>query len=182
MKINALDKLSAKQRILFATFQLFLQHGVDGTSIDDIVTIAAVSRGGLYHHFGSKDVLYDAVLEQYFLRGFAEFDQAIFSDLSFEAQQATLIDMLGAMLSDVAHQYGVDKTRYFALFFDSLGRSSKFKTSIQKYYAQLINAMDEKAINEGEALAFLRQLEGEIYLATIFERTPDFTTLDPRED
>ncbi|MFT6657197.1 MAG: AcrR family transcriptional regulator [Maritalea sp.] len=182
LKIDALDKLGAKQRILFSAFQLFLQHGVDGTSIDEIVRVAAVSRGGLYHHFGSKDVLYDEVLEHYFVRGFSEFDQSVFCDLSFDSQRATLIDLLGAMFEDVAHQYGVDKARYFALFFDSLSRSSKFKRTIQNHYQDLIEAMNAKAPSATHAQNFLRQIEGEIYLATIFDRPPDFTTLDPRED
>ncbi|MGJ8527289.1 TetR/AcrR family transcriptional regulator [Maritalea sp.] len=182
MPIDALDKLSVKQRLLFAAFQLFLQRGVDGTGLEEILNVSGVSRGGLYHHFGSKDGLYDAVLDHYFLREFSEFDQSVFGDLSFDTQKTVLIDMLSSMFAQIGAQYDVDKARYFALFFDSLGRSPKFQRAIQSHYEALISALSEKAPTTSEAQSFLRQLEGEIYLSTIFDRSPDFTSLDPRED
>jgi len=182
MNVDALDKLNAKQRILLGALQLFMQKGVDGTSIDDIVTIASVSRGGLYHHFGSKVGLFEAVLEQYFLRGFSEFDQVIFAELSYTAQRSTLIDMLAELFLSIARQYGVDKTRYFALFFDSLARSPSFRTAIQRHYTDLEAAMSAKAPSATDAKSFVCQLEGEIYFATIFDRSPDFTAFDPRKE
>lgn len=182
MNIDALDKLGGKQRALFAAFQLFLQHGVDGTSIDEVVKVAAISRGGLYHHFDSKEALYEAVLEHYFLRGYSEFDLAIFDDLSFEAQKQTLTNALSAMFEDVTHRYGVDKARYFALYFESLSRSVKFKLCVQRFYTALHLALEDKAPSKHAALSFMRLVEGEIYFATLYDRSPDFTSLTGCED
>ncbi|WP_299349347.1 TetR/AcrR family transcriptional regulator [uncultured Maritalea sp.] len=182
MNIDALDKLDGKQRALFAAFQLFLQHGVDGTSIDEVVKVAAISRGGLYHHFASKDELYDAVLELYFLRGYSEFDLAVFDSLPFEAQKTTLTSAISSMFVDVTHRYGVDKARYFALYFDSLSRSEKFRRAVQKFYANVLAALENSAPSKQDAITFMRLVEGEIYFSTIYERTPDFTSLNPSED
>lgn len=182
MKSDALEKLSVKDRLLFSAFQLFLQKGVDGTGIDEIVSIASVSKGALYHHFGSKDGLYDAVLERYFLRGFSQFDAAVFSDLSFEAQKTALIDGLNDMYMEMAMRYDAEKSRYFALYFDSLSRSQTFRIAVQLYYSTLLASLEAKAPAPKLAQQFLTQLEGEIYLATVFNRHPDFTSIDPRED
>lgn len=43
--------------------RLFAARGYDGTSIEDVLREARVSRGALYHHFASKDALFAAVLE-----------------------------------------------------------------------------------------------------------------------
>lgn len=177
MQTDALNKLGAKERLLFAGFQLFLQKGVDGTGIDEILKFAEVSRGGMYHHFGSKTELYEAVLEHYFLRGFSAFDQATFTTLSFEVQKRAMCETLSDMFGDIESRYEIDRARYFALFFDSLSRSPAFAKAIRAYYADLTSAMTKSAGAEETAVRFLRQVEGEIYLATVFGRAPDFNAI-----
>ena len=41
---------------------LFATHGYDGTAIPVVLQAAGVSRGALYHHFESKEALFEAVL------------------------------------------------------------------------------------------------------------------------
>jgi len=172
-------KMTARDRLLEAAFQLFLVQGVDGTGVEEILKAAEVSRGGLYHHFGSKDGLYEAVLENYFLRGFSEFDAAVFSDLPYEAQREALLSSLTELFDDIEKKYEANKSCYFALFFDSMNRSKLFQHSIQQHYQSLIDCLCAKAISPQQAMAFLRQVEGEIYISTIFDRTPDFGSLIP---
>ncbi len=40
---------------------LFADRGYEGTSIDAVLDAAGVSRGALYHHFASKEALFEAV-------------------------------------------------------------------------------------------------------------------------
>ncbi|WP_290653137.1 TetR/AcrR family transcriptional regulator [Aquisalimonas sp.] len=56
-------RTEAAQRILTAARHLFTEHGVDGVSIRDIAARADVSKANVFHHFGNKARLYDAVLE-----------------------------------------------------------------------------------------------------------------------
>jgi len=42
---------------------LFAASGFDATSIDDIAEAAGVAKGGVYHHFASKEALFLRVLE-----------------------------------------------------------------------------------------------------------------------
>jgi AcrR family transcriptional regulator len=48
------------QRLLAAASRLFAQQGFRGTSVQEIVEAAHVTKGALYHYYGSKDdLLYD---------------------------------------------------------------------------------------------------------------------------
>jgi len=49
--------------ILYVAEQLFADKGFDGVSINDIAQRAEVSKANIFHHFGSKDGLYIAVLK-----------------------------------------------------------------------------------------------------------------------
>ncbi len=49
--------------IVAAARELFGELGYDGTSIDAILRRAGMARGALYHHFPTKEALFDAVLD-----------------------------------------------------------------------------------------------------------------------
>jgi len=46
---------SSRQEILRASARLFRERGYDATSMNDISAALKLSKGGLYHHFRSKD-------------------------------------------------------------------------------------------------------------------------------
>lgn len=47
--------VSPRQEILRASARLFRERGYDATSMNDISAALKLSKGGLYHHFRSKD-------------------------------------------------------------------------------------------------------------------------------
>jgi AcrR family transcriptional regulator len=52
--------IEPRQEILRAAARLFQQRGYDATSMNDVAGALKLSKGGLYHHFQSKDeILYD---------------------------------------------------------------------------------------------------------------------------
>lgn len=53
-----------RERLLTRARREFGLHGYEATSIETILDGAGVARGGLYHHFASKEALFDAVLDQ----------------------------------------------------------------------------------------------------------------------
>jgi AcrR family transcriptional regulator len=58
---------ATRARVLEAARELFGEHGYEGTSIDAVLRRSGVARGALYHHFGSKADLFDAVVERVFV-------------------------------------------------------------------------------------------------------------------
>lgn len=52
-----------RQALVAAARDRFGEQGYAGTSIDEIVRDAGVTKGALYHHFADKDALFRAVVE-----------------------------------------------------------------------------------------------------------------------
>ena len=55
---------ATKRDLIGVARKLFAEHGYAGTSLDDVVTEAGVTKGALYHHFENKRELFAAVAEQ----------------------------------------------------------------------------------------------------------------------
>ncbi|QNP73613.1 TetR/AcrR family transcriptional regulator [Streptomyces roseirectus] len=77
------DGTPVPQRLLAAATRLFAEQGYDRTSVQEIVEAAGVTKGALYHYFGSKDDLLHEVyarvlrLQQERLDAFANADRPI---------------------------------------------------------------------------------------------------------
>ncbi|MBR8704064.1 TetR/AcrR family transcriptional regulator [Porphyromonas levii] len=50
--------MSNKEQILRESFMLFLKNGYEAVSLVDIEKACGVSRGGIYHHFKSKESIF----------------------------------------------------------------------------------------------------------------------------
>ena len=53
-----------QDKLIAAARRLFDQQGYADTAIDDIADAAGVTRGAVYHHFGGKQQLFRAVIEE----------------------------------------------------------------------------------------------------------------------
>lgn len=53
-----------KQTLIDVAEDLFTLHGYSGTSLDAIVSRAAVTKGALYHHFPGKRAVFEACFER----------------------------------------------------------------------------------------------------------------------
>ena len=52
------------RKILDAAAHLFLEKGYDGASLQDIIDETKLSKGAIYHHFGSKEDIFEAVCDR----------------------------------------------------------------------------------------------------------------------
>ena len=55
----------ARNRILDATGRVLLRDGADAVTIAAVASEAGVSKGGLFHHFASKDLLIAGLVDRY---------------------------------------------------------------------------------------------------------------------
>ncbi len=57
------DAKATRQRLLTAARSEFARYGIAGARVDRIAAAAASNKAQIYHYFGSKDALFDAVWE-----------------------------------------------------------------------------------------------------------------------
>ncbi len=55
--------LATRQRLVETATRLFAARGYEATSVEAVLEEAGVSRGSLYHHFASKEALFEAALD-----------------------------------------------------------------------------------------------------------------------
>ena len=54
---------ATRDQLVTEATRLFAERGFEATSVEAVLDAAGVSRGSLYHHFKSKDALFEAVLD-----------------------------------------------------------------------------------------------------------------------
>ena len=54
---------ATRDRLVAAAVELFAERGFEATSIEAVLEHTGVSRGSLYHHFASKQSLFEAVVD-----------------------------------------------------------------------------------------------------------------------
>src|SRR4029077_20703998 len=55
---------SKRDQIVRSAAKLFLERGYDSVSVNDIIDLVGGSKGTIYSNFGSKEKLFEAVVEQ----------------------------------------------------------------------------------------------------------------------
>jgi AcrR family transcriptional regulator len=93
-EVGGEDQAAVPRRLLEQATKLFAKKGFDRTSVQEIVEAAGVTKGAMYHYFGSKDDL----LYEIYARVLREQTRQLESVASSDAP---LRERLGAAASDV---------------------------------------------------------------------------------
>lgn len=64
MKLREQKKVETSARLIAAARRRFVERGYVSTSMDGLCAEAGVTRGALYHNFGGKEGLFEAVVRQ----------------------------------------------------------------------------------------------------------------------
>ena len=73
---------ATRERVLSIAESLILQRGFAGTSIDDIIKDAAITKGGFFYHFKGKDDLAASLMRRYQVN-----DRAFFGAVAERARE-----------------------------------------------------------------------------------------------
>jgi TetR/AcrR family transcriptional regulator len=91
-----------RQAIFAAAAEAFAARGFDGTTVDEVAASARVNKAMLYYHFGDKQRLYAAVLDDMF-GGVARRVESIPPDGAPAAKIAAFIEAIAAEASARPH-------------------------------------------------------------------------------
>lgn len=95
---KATKAVETKRKIYETAEHLFKKYGFDNVSIDSIVEMAGVSKGGFYVHFASKDSLITALINDFVNK--LDLDYKTYFE-SFPAQ-TTATDILISLIGKIA--------------------------------------------------------------------------------
>ena len=85
------------EKILNTSAKLFIEKGYEQTSIKDILDELNLSKGGLYHHFKSKEEILEAVIQKR-----AQYVSAMLNDLIKNTQAKNAKEKLEKILRYIA--------------------------------------------------------------------------------
>ena len=63
-RLEAERRAATQAKVIEAALRLFGAAGFDAVTVDDIAAAAGVAKGAVYHHFKSKEALFEAVFER----------------------------------------------------------------------------------------------------------------------
>jgi AcrR family transcriptional regulator len=115
------ERPSVQARILRAAHELFLTQGYNGSNLRDIAARAEVSMGGIYHHFASKEDIYETLLKRTELGEELPRLAALFSDPSFPENTA----QIGRAIFDIAERFQDDFKLVYIDILEFQGRNIK---------------------------------------------------------
>src|SRR6266404_6015309 len=95
MAKQAEGRAATTEAIFKSARRLFGERGFAATTIDDIAEAARVAKGAVYHHFATKEAVFEAVFDQ------------VSRDLVLEIDRAarTERDVLAAMVAGTQHYF-----------------------------------------------------------------------------
>ena len=122
MKMEADER---KKQIRQAAMKVFLDKGFRNTVMNDIMEATGLSRGGLYHHYGSTyEILYDIMVEGNKYR-----EKIIYDEMNKTSQD------FSEVLSEIILEkmlYQSDFVSIYAMFLQELNHDDKLKELYKK--------------------------------------------------
>ena len=104
--LRARKRAEIHARIQAEAIRLFVEHGFEATTLDDIAAAAEVSRRSLFHYFRSKEEIVFSTK--------AAFPSLMAEAIGRRAQDEPLLDMVENALIDMATRYESVQTRNLA--------------------------------------------------------------------
>jgi len=118
------DGSDTRERIEAAALRLFVEQGVDATSIRDIARAAKVAEGALYRHHPSKEGLVWSLFERHYTAFAAALDE-------LQSEQTGIDRKLAAMVGGFCRLFDEDRTLFSFLLLVQHGQLAKVKEAVR---------------------------------------------------
>ncbi|MHA7652830.1 TetR family transcriptional regulator [Mycobacterium sp. ML4] len=149
--VKAAQSAQTRKRLIDAASELFAEQGYAGTSILHIAERSGISRGSVAWHFGSKDGLLWAVVEE----AFAQWETTV---LVPDVGDAIGLDAVRAALRSHRRFLEGDTARlrlFYVLMFDAIGPRDDLRVRFAQLHTHLRN-LCEKWIAAGQKAGEIR--------------------------
>lgn len=142
-----MSNLSARDKLLEAAGFTFSKFGYYKTSMEDIAENAQKAKGSLYYHFGSKELLFEAVVLKE-LKGLTSALAPIFEDELSDTRQTLRLYMLKRM--EVLYNAPNYQETLRPSFYEHYNFVDNIKTQITEWEIGQIKKIIARGIAKGE--------------------------------
>ncbi len=182
--------MDMRDRILTVARELFLEHGFEGVSMNRVLEEAGASKGALYHHFVSKQALFEEIILNFFRSSETMMWQYLESQRDIDDAFKNITAFLDAYETWFYREVGGQQRahRYFRLLLDGVrlspGLRERISVSLRSLVGWLASVID-RAKDDGKvhqdidsavtAFQIMATLEGMFFLGAV-DPTLDIST------
>ncbi len=166
--------MTTKDQILEVGFQLFLDKGYKNTSMSDLMQATQLSKGAFYHYFASKEVLYQEVIDRYFLAYYQSVDFGEIELSSIADVEEAIKGFYLAVVPEIILLSPKGLSRYFILFFEAYDSYPKYRVEVRKFYEALketiraVYILENSNEPEKDAIRMIAKYEGLLFWLAIY--------------
>lgn len=180
MRRTQADTALTRQNLLDAALQVFSRKGYAGTTLTDIAQAAKVTRGAIYHHFGSKTEVYQALVQE-------RFDQVNQVQAHILAEGGTPLQILRRLMvrsleyleEDSAYRAVQELVLFKTAFVPELARDIQNKTQSMQVSLQQIEQLLKAARATGEIAAEVNPPEAALAILGLISGASTCWLLNP---
>lgn len=147
--------MDTKSRILETAFNLFLEKGFAGVSLNEVIKASDITTGGFYYHFDSKDALMVAVIEKYVFNYFKSTIEQIkrYEGTPLEKLKSATLSMVGTDLNPDTSQFAennmkIDYRVLHLLLLEGVQKYDIINEHYEEFYYNLLE-FNKEVIEEG---------------------------------
>lgn len=163
--------METKEKILHISFSIFLNKGYKNTTLNNLINASELSKGAFYHYFSSKEALYIAVIDTFFLSYFRKVEWDAFDSLTFEEIKDKMKLFYIQFIKEINELSEKGVANYYVMLFQAFEYYPKFTEEIQTFYSKfeekIGEALNRENINK-KAVNIITQFEGILYWSSIF--------------
>jgi AcrR family transcriptional regulator len=165
------DAEVTRQGLLDAALHVFCRKGYAETRLEDVAEEAKVTRGAIYHHFGGKEELYLALVEERFSRALQMLQEIMQQpDAPLKKIRTLMVRSLEYLEEDpdyrIVQELILFKTAYVPELAQSMQQKVKNTRDFVTYLAHLVKLGQEEGVfrpeinNQTAAVAALGLING----------------------
>ena len=157
-----------KRKLFTTAIKLFAEKGYENTGIEEITAVAGYAKGSLYYHFGTKEDLFDLLLEE----GFKLLSNSI--EIKFKNCNNALEKLKAILLIEikVMIRYEDFVTVILNNIIGATSRTKKCQTALNNYINIIKNVIqegiDENIFYDGDAEAIAYGIWGVTFSTLLY--------------
>ncbi|MSQ31844.1 MAG: TetR/AcrR family transcriptional regulator [Dehalococcoidia bacterium] len=156
---------ATQERILQAAGDVFSQKGYHGANVDEIVRLSETSKGGIYFHFSSKEILFFAVMDGLASQLVGKVDRAV-------SREKTPLGKCEVALETVLMTLGNHKKLARLLLVQGYSMGKGFENKRRQIFSRFAGQIEgvlNQAVKSGDIPTLDSKLASYVWLGAISE-------------